>query len=52
MAKKVICLKTGKVYGSVKSASIDINIRKESLARMLRGDRKNTTTLKYYTEKI
>ena len=49
MAKKVICLKTGKIYGSVKSASVDINIRKETLARMLRGDRRNTTTLKYYT---
>ena len=49
MAKKVICLKKGKIYGSVKSASVDINMRKENLARTLRGDRRNTTMLKYYT---
>ena len=45
--KNVVCTKTKKEWESVKLASIELNIRPQTLARMLRGDRKNNTTLSY-----
>ena len=45
--KNVVCTKTKKEWESVKLAAIELNIRPQTLARMLRGDRKNNTTLSY-----
>ena len=46
-SKIVICTQSKKEWESVKSAAIELNIRPQTLARMLRGDRKNNTSLIY-----
>jgi hypothetical protein len=44
-AKKVICSITGKIYGCVKDAAVDIGISYSTLRSSLNGTRKNKTTL-------
>jgi hypothetical protein len=48
---KVYCTLTNKIWDSIKECAEDINIRSGYLTRMLNGDRKNKTTIKYYGNK-
>lgn len=50
-AKKLICTKTGLKFDTIKSASEYVNIGPTYLAKCLRGERPNRTTLIYYNEK-
>jgi group I intron endonuclease len=45
---KVICAKTGVIFPNVKSAALLIGITPNSLRRILKGQRKNNTTFKFY----
>ena len=45
--KNVICTETHKEWKSVKAAATELGIRPQTLARMLRGERTNNTTLIY-----
>jgi hypothetical protein len=47
---KIIDSNTGIIYQSIKEASSSYLISAEYLGQMLRGIRKNKTTLQYYTE--
>jgi len=47
-AKSVFCTENGKIWGSIIECSDEIGIKKSHLARMLRGERKNVTNIKYY----
>lgn len=47
---KIIDSNTGIIYQSIKEASSSCLISAEYLGQMLRGRRKNKTTLQYYTE--
>lgn len=49
--KNVICTETNKEWQSVKAAATELGIRPQALARMLRGDRRNNTTLIYKPNK-
>jgi len=44
---QVICNKTNRVFHSIKDAAQHLNVNKHSLAAMLRGVRKNKTSLRY-----
>jgi group I intron endonuclease len=46
-AKKVVCVKTGTVFGSKSEAALSIGINSGTLGNYLRGRHKNKTTLKY-----
>lgn len=46
--RKIICTKTNKIYLSLKEAVIDSGYSYAHLGSMLRGNDKNTTTLKFY----
>lgn len=45
--RKIICLKTNKIWESIASCAIENNLNKYVLASRLRGDKKNNTTFKY-----
>jgi hypothetical protein len=45
---KVFCLETKKVWVSIIECAQEIGITKTYLARMLRGERKNKTNIRYY----
>lgn len=45
--KAVICTLTGVQYSSVKEAAVVLGLNRHCLSRMLRGERKNSTTLSY-----
>lgn len=45
--KKVICVKTGKIWGSVKDCAYENNMKYQTLIGRLRGRLKNNTTFKY-----
>lgn len=47
MSKPVLCLKTGVYYNSATEASLAYNINSNHLSRMLRGVRRNRTSLTY-----
>lgn len=47
LAKKVLDTKTGIIYGTVKEASISVNIKYSTLNSKLNGTYKNDTDLKY-----
>lgn len=46
--KKVFCIKTGKIYDSVKDAADEIGLSRSGLSGMLTGFRKNWTSIRYY----
>lgn len=46
--KRVINLKTGVVYNSINKASIENNLYRKTLTKMLKGFIKNTTNLQFY----
>lgn len=48
--KRIICTKTGNIYGSVKEAANHFNINYSTLKDYLRGFRTNKTTLTYLTD--
>jgi group I intron endonuclease len=50
LARKVVDVNNGKVYGCIKDAARDINIKYGKLRNMLCGQIKNTTTIKYYSD--
>lgn len=45
---KVICSETNKIWASIVDCAEEIGIRKQYLTRMLNGDRKNKTSIRYY----
>ena len=45
---KVICSETSKIWDSIVDCAAEIGIRKEYLTRMLNGNRKNKTSIRYY----
>ena len=45
---KVICSETSKIWDSIVDCATEIGIRKEYLTRMLNGNRKNKTSIRYY----
>ena len=49
-SKKIICMKTNKIFQNLKEAAELNNIPVSSLGQMLKGPRKNKTTLKYYED--
>lgn len=52
LAKKVMCRKTGKVWGSVRDASKELGISYSTITNRLNGQKKNNTTLIYITDGI
>lgn len=46
-SKKVVCTKSGKIYDSIREASIQVNIKESTLRHYLLGSRKNKTNLIY-----
>jgi hypothetical protein len=48
---KVYCTLTNKIWDSIKECAEDINIKSGYLTRMLNGNRKNKTTIRYYGNK-
>ncbi len=50
MAKKVFDTASGKIYLTVREASNTLGINYNTLTQYLKGERKNKTTLIYYTE--
>jgi len=49
-SKKVYCYKTKTIFPSISEAAKHLNIRNSTLARYLKGTRKNKTTLTLYNE--
>jgi len=49
-SKKVVDLCSGKIYDTVASAALEIGYSQPYLNRMLNGQRKNKTNLKFYNE--
>lgn len=47
-SKKVICIKTGKIWNTIKECAENINLNKSHLAKCLKGFYKNKTTIRYY----
>lgn len=47
-SRKVICIKTNKIYDSIKDAAFEININPKNLRRYLDGTLKNKTSFNYY----
>ena len=47
-AKKVICIKTGKIWDCIKDCAIELNIKPQTLCRNLNGTYENKTTIRYY----
>lgn len=46
-SKKVICTESGKIYNSIREASIQLKIKESTLRHYLLGSRKNKTNLIY-----
>jgi hypothetical protein len=44
----VYCIETNKIWGSIVDCAAEIGVRKQYLTRMLNGDRKNKTNIRYY----
>lgn len=45
---KVYCIETGRIWDSLIQCANEIGIQKQYLSRMLRGERKNKTNIRYY----
>jgi hypothetical protein len=49
-AKKVIDISTGKIYGTIKEAALNLGFERTGIERKLKGNRVNDTTLRYYEQ--
>ena len=50
VAKKVICTKTLKIWDTITDCALELNLKSSTLARYLKGVRKNKTTIIYLKE--
>lgn len=47
LSKKVICIETGKTWGCIKEAALELGYKHSTLRAYLNGQRKNKTSIRY-----